>query len=243
MCTLVLFDIDGTLTKSRQIIKPEMKKLLQQLKTKVKVGLVGGSDFCKAQEQMDTDCLEKEFDYIFSENGLVAYKNGKLLQKTSLKEYLGEDKIKGFINFTLKTLSDIDVPVKRGNFIEFRTGMINVSPCGRQVTQEEREEFNEYDSKHKIRKNLINQLTERFPNSPLTYSIGGQISIDIFPKGWDKTYCLQFVEKDFKVIHFFGDNTISGKNDYEIYMDPRTVGHTVKSPEDTAEQIKSIFNL
>lgn len=27
-------------------------------------------------------------------------------------------------------------------------------------------------------------------------------------QGWDKTYCLQFLEKDnFKTIHFFGDKT------------------------------------
>ncbi len=26
-------------------------------------------------------------------------------------------------------------------------------------------------------------------------------------QGWDKTYCLQFVNKDFDVIHFFGDKT------------------------------------
>lgn len=26
-------------------------------------------------------------------------------------------------------------------------------------------------------------------------------------QGWDKTYCLQFVEEDFDTIHFFGDKT------------------------------------
>lgn len=26
-------------------------------------------------------------------------------------------------------------------------------------------------------------------------------------QGWDKTYCLQFVNKDFDTIHFFGDKT------------------------------------
>lgn len=26
-------------------------------------------------------------------------------------------------------------------------------------------------------------------------------------QGWDKTYCLQFVEKDYDEIHFFGDKT------------------------------------
>jgi hydroxymethylpyrimidine pyrophosphatase-like HAD family hydrolase len=37
---------------------------------------------------------------------------------------------------------------------------------------------------------------------------GGQISFDIFPVGWDKTYALQHVQHEgFKTIHFFGDKT------------------------------------
>ena len=40
-------------------------------------------------------------------------------------------------------------------------------------------------------------------------SIGGQISFDVFPKGWDKTFCLGLIKelKDYKAVHFFGDKT------------------------------------
>ena len=38
----------------------------------------------------------------------------------------------------------------------------------------------------------------------LTFSIGGQISFDVFPTGWDKTYSLKFLE-EFDEVHFFGD--------------------------------------
>jgi hypothetical protein len=34
------------------------------------------------------------YDYVFSENGLVAHKAGKLLAVQSLKVHLGEDKLK-----------------------------------------------------------------------------------------------------------------------------------------------------
>ena len=78
----------------------------------------------------------------------------------------------------------------------------------------------------------------------LFYVIGGQISIDVFPSGWDKTYALNFVEKDgFKEIHFFGDKTAKGGNDHEIFEDPRTIGHTVLSPEDTIAQLKELIGL
>lgn len=48
------------------------------------------------------------------------------------------------VNFLLKYLSDVRLPKKRGTFIEFRTGMINVSPIGRNATVEERNEFEEW---------------------------------------------------------------------------------------------------
>jgi phosphomannomutase len=54
---------------------------------------------------------------------------------------------------------------------------------------------------------MVEVLRKEFADLNLTFSIGGQISFDVFPKGWDKTYCLQFVEKDFPEIHFFGDKT------------------------------------
>ena len=38
--------------------------------------------------------------------------------------------------------------------------------------------------------------------------VGGQISIDVFPKGWDKTFCLKHLQGEgFDTIHFFGDKT------------------------------------
>jgi len=36
---------------------------------------------------------------------------------------------------------------------------------------------------------------------------------------------------------------MKGGNDYEIYTDPRTVGHSVKNPEDTLVQVKKLFAL
>ncbi|KAG9543627.1 eukaryotic phosphomannomutase, partial [Aureobasidium melanogenum] len=142
-----------------------------------------------------------------------------------------------------------EIPKKRGTFIEFRNGMINVSPIGRNASIEERNEYEKYDLEHGIRKKFVEDIKAAFPDLGLTYSIGGQISFDVFPRGWDKTYCLQHVEaekqygNEYTTIHFFGDKTYKGGNDYEIYEDPRTIGHSVKSPEDTAAELKKLFDL
>ena len=86
--------------------------------------------------------------------------------------------------------------------------MVNVSPIGRNASSEERNEYEKFDKQHKIREKMIQEIHKRFPDIGMTYSIGGQISFDCFPTGWDKTYCLRHVEKDgYTTIHFFGDKT------------------------------------
>lgn len=88
-----------------------------------------------------------DFDYCFAENGLTAYKDGKALSSQSFIGWLGEEKYKNFVRFVLHYIADLDIPIKRcvgssvlgivderthrGTFIEFRNGMVNVSPIGR----------------------------------------------------------------------------------------------------------------
>ena len=47
--------------------------------------------------------------------------------------------------------ADLKIPVKRGTFIEFRKGMLNVSPIGRNCSQAERDEFERYDKDAGVR--------------------------------------------------------------------------------------------
>jgi hypothetical protein len=78
---------------------------------------------------------------------------------------------------------------------------------------------------------MVEVLQKEFAHLGLTYSIGGQISFDVFPKGtsaglersmsfltsrltlaigWDKTYSLNHIEPEgFTEIHFFGDKVRS----------------------------------
>ncbi|XP_056308193.1 phosphomannomutase 2 [Danio aesculapii] len=239
--TLCLFDVDGTLTAARQKATADMHEFLSKLKQRVKVGVVGGSDLDKIKEQLGDDVIDR-VDYVFAENGLVAYRFGQLHSVQNIQAYLGEDILQEFINFCLNYLSKIKLPKKRGTFIEFRNGMLNVSPIGRSCSQQERIEFFELDKKEKIRETFVSVLKEEFAGKGLAFSIGGQISFDVFPEGWDKRYCLGIVEKDsYQHIHFFGDKTMPGGNDYEIFVDPRTIGHEVKSPEETQRICKELF--
>lgn len=239
---LILFDVDGTLTASRQIVKQNMLDCLLKLKkvNNLDIAIVGGSDLDKQHEQLGEENL-KLFDYVFSENGLMAFQGGELINKTSIAKEMGEDNIKKLVNASLRYMSELDIPVKRGTFVEFRNGMINLCPVGRSCSQEERIQFYEYDKKHKIRKNMVKHLSNELSDLDLSFSIGGQISIDVFPKGWDKTYCLQFVKDKYDKFYFFGDKTHEGGNDYEIFNHQLTEAYTVTKPEDTIEKLNDLF--
>ncbi|XP_014203875.1 phosphomannomutase [Copidosoma floridanum] len=239
---ICLFDVDGTLTMPQQCIDKSLDNYIQNtLRSKFDVAVVGGSDLSKLTRQLGEDVFTK-YDYVFAENGLVAYrKEKKIWSKTILSE-IGEEKLQDFINFSLHYISQLRLPFKRGNFIEFRTGMINISPVGRNCTIEERNQFYEYDAKHHVREKFIQALKKEFTHLHVTYSIGGQISFDVFPTGWDKTYCLKHVT-GYNEIHFFGDKTREGGNDYEIYESDLTVGHRVTDPDDTLKQLETLIKF
>ena len=241
--TLLLFDIDGTLTEARKTIKENMVECLKKVSSyeDIDIATVGGSDLSKAKEQLKStiDLLK----FVFTENGLVYLDEKKELHKVNkISSFLGYDKLKEFVNFCLKYISELDIPVKTGTFVELRTGLINISPIGRNCSQEERDAFVIYNKEHHIleqfRETVVKNFSEKFG---LEISIGGQISFDVFPFGWDKRYCLQFVEKLYDNIIFFGDKGYVGGNDYEIMTNEKiTKGIRVKNPEDTIELINKI---
>jgi len=237
--SIVLFDVDGTLTPPRQTATEDMLTLLQELRKRVTVGIVGGSNFEKIAEQLGS-AIATDYDFVFAENGTICYHTGKMTHKNSFENFLGKDRYDEMIKFFYDYIASIDIPVKTDEFVEVRTGMVNVSPIGRKCTQQQRDEFYEYDKQHNIRKAMVEVMQKKFDGWGLKFSIGGQISIDIFPIGWDKTFCLRYLDK-FKKIYFFGDKTEPGGNDYEIFTSPLVQGTKVRDPTDTAKYLNEWF--
>ena len=147
-----------------------MLALLSALRQNVAIGFVGGSNLAKQQEQLGTPEIPVTslFDFSFAENGLVAYKFDVPLASQSFINWLGESKYKGLVKFILHYIADLDIPIMRGTFVEFRNGMINVSPIGRNASIEERLEFERYDKEHKIRETFVGVLREKFGGLGLT---------------------------------------------------------------------------
>ena len=108
------------------------------------------------------------FDFSFGENGLTAYRVGKPLSSNSFINWIGEERYQTLADFCLKYIANLKLPKKRGTFIEFRNGMINVSPIGRNATADERAEFEVYVH-FSVRWNLL--LTYRLLYADMTRSI------------------------------------------------------------------------
>ena len=109
-------------------------------------------------------------------------------------------------------------PHRYGNHIEDRGSMVNFSVVGRDCTQEQREEYFEWDKQSLERKIIAQAIKEKFPN--LDAVIGGQISIDIYPKGMDKSQVLNVIEQERLVPSseyiFIGDGIENYGNDYPL---------------------------
>jgi phosphomannomutase len=235
--TMLLFDIDGTLTMPRQTISPDMKSFLKEWSKKIPLSIVSGSNLEKIYEQLG-DCLDL-FEYVFSENGTVVHYKGELVQVCSMSEYLGEHVVDDLVAFGLSYMKDLDLPLKTTQFVEVRNGMLNFAPIGRSCSKKQRDEFEEYDKEKLIRAKLITSIYNHFPDIPIRCSKGGQISIDVFPQGWDKTFCLSHL-KEYQKIIFFGDKGYVGGNDYEIFKDDRVEAHHVLNPQDTMKQVQNL---
>ena len=110
---IALFDVDQTLTPARQTIQQDMIDTLNAVMEKgVHVGIVSGSDIVKVTEQIGEDMVKRS-EYCFGENGLFAMRKGVEFDKQSIKKHYGEDKLKKLINFCLRYIADLDIPIKR----------------------------------------------------------------------------------------------------------------------------------
>ncbi len=211
MKTVYAFDVDGTLTPSRLTMDPVFKKFFLDFCKYNYVYLVTGSDKDKTIEQVGEEvwnaaagCLQSCGNHIFVK-GKEVYRNNW---------NPGEDLIK-----LLKSFLNISKWKKQtSNHIEIRTGLCNFSVVGRDCTQEQRDEYGEWDDINKERLDMAAIINESFPL--LEASVGGQISIDIHPKGANKSQAKEWIlnqhlEENVK-IHFYGDKTMEGGNDYDL---------------------------
>ena len=229
-----LFDVDGTLTEHRRKMSATFMNLFLDWAEKKSVFLVAGSNLEKVDEQVPPEVIGV-CDGVFCSmaNQLWSGRNNLVYENEWTPD---PHLVESLIAFQMYTKFPIR-PKRggRGEIIERRTGMINFTTIGRNADMEERERYYEWDKKTGERKNIVEQLQESF--SDLDFRIGGQISIDIQPKGINKSQASKWVRENLGgEIVYFGDKCHVGGNDYDICLDVRENGgvvHEVECPDDT----------
>ena len=131
-----------------------------------------------------------------------------------------------------------------GNFITYRGSMINWSPAGRNGSGEDRESFVDFDKKTGYRKKVLSDLHEFLRDNSISVkaSLGGDTSFDLFPLGWDKTFCLKYFDSNSN-FYFFGDRCYPGGNDFEIYEKIKKIGsaYSVSGPQQTYQILTQLI--
>tara|TARA_B100000424_G_scaffold261091_1_gene245633 strand:+ start:769 stop:1530 length:762 start_codon:yes stop_codon:yes gene_type:complete len=251
MHNLYIFDIDGTLTPSRQKMTPEFSKFFDTWADKNNYYLVTGSDLEKVEEQIPISYIDKA-QGLFTCCGNQFYMNKlwKSGDKQEMHRYIKyNNKFNvpdGLEEFLMHKVKDSMCPIRVGNHIENRDSMLNFSVVGRDCNQEQREEYFEWDKKNKERKYIVNQLKSKFQT--LEASIGGQISIDIYEPGMDKSQIFSHIQKNYQGLVdktiFIGDRTTENGNDYPLAKlmnnTPACEVYQTDGPENTIQILKEL---
>ena len=228
-----IFDVDGTLTPSRQKMDPEFQAWFLQFCKEEPVFLVSGSDYPKTVEQLGEDiCYHVK--RVFSCSGNDIWMQGQNFSTTDWKAP----------DFVIKWLNDelIRSPyqTRTGNHIEERPGCLNFSIVGRNATAEQRANYVKYDTLNKERQNIAATFNHIFAesNARITAKIGGETGLDIYPIGKDKSQIIKEF-RPYDDLVFFGDKMDEGGNDKPL-ADVNTKGtnHHVRDWQHTFELLK-----
>ena len=200
-----IFDVDGTLTQSRQQINFEFMCFMIKFCCTYDVYLVTGSDRAKTIEQVGLDVYNRSIR-VYNCSGSDVYEKDINVYKSNWKP------TRKLINFLSDELDYSAFPHKTGNHIEHRPGGINFSVLGRgEDSMKHRKEYVKWDINTTERILMSDRIKSEFPD--LNIQIGGETGLDISDS--DKSQIL----KDFNPednIHFFGDMMEEGQNDYPL---------------------------
>tara|TARA_R110002051_G_scaffold47414_1_gene93865 strand:+ start:138 stop:878 length:741 start_codon:yes stop_codon:yes gene_type:complete len=208
-----LFDVDGTLTHPlTEVDDIFAEAFLNWKRTKNKiVYLVTGSDIKKTKQQLFSSFID-QCEGIFTCSGNVFYSKGRQIYENKLE--LPDDFIEN-----LQLYLDIGTQwrKKTGTHIEIRSGMVNFSTVGRDASPHLREAYYKWDQAAREREDIVEYIQGLYP--AFEASIGGQISVDIYPRGYNKGQVVEKIAElhgaDVSMV-FVGDRNLPGGNDWPL---------------------------
>lgn len=229
-----IFDVDGTLTPSRQPMDEEFARWFEHFATHHAVYLVTGSDRKKTLEQIP-ESIYNLCVRVYQCAGNDVWEQNRHIRDNKIELPID------VINQLNQEVDDSQFEFKTGNHIDIRPGLVNFSIVGRNANQYQRERYIAWDQAKRERKEIAYRLTQMF----LTYGfqVAGDTGIDITENGRGK----EQITQDFgphEKIEFFGDKMNPGGNDYSLALELSKSGqgiHQVRNWEDTWTILKKLL--
>jgi phosphomannomutase len=235
----LVFDVDGTITPSRDKIDPAYAEVLLELSKKVDIYFLTGSDFAKTKEQLGD--LTKVVKGSYQCAGNELWVNDELVQ--SVPEFTMSNS--AMLKWCKQRLAESPFPVRTGKkHIDLRPGMMNFSIIGRGCTKKQRQQYIKYDEKTNEREQLARDFNEVFRS--YSAQIAGETGIDVCEEGRDKGQVYKPLQEVYNSIIFFGDDTQEGGNDFPFAKQIQSFPHRcfhVSGPEETFELLEGIKRL
>lgn len=224
-----IFDVDGTLTPSRQKIDAKFKEWFTEFCINNDVYLVTGSDYAKTQEQLG-DYLLRWPVFVYACSGNDVWAKGERIRT---KEWTLPDEPRRLLESWLKVSK---FSLRTGKHFEDRPGTCNFSIVGRNATLGERKLYIQHDIEFRERETIALQFNMLYGDT-ISAKIGGETGIDIYPAGWDKSQILADFEPEDRIF-FFGDRMEVGGNDHPLKVaNTRGNNYHVKNWHETWERL------
>lgn len=235
----VIFDLDGTITKSRSLIRPDMSCALINLSKKFNLIIISGAS--KVQ-------IKKQIPWIDNGNATVMAESGNDIFKgdtTIFKTYLNFDDVFEIMNHIKKIYEKYGFGDEvGGDRIEIRGGQVSWSVIGHNTGKRIKESF---DPTGSLRRRFLEEVP--FESEGLSVKIGGTTCLDYTKKDCGKKGNLKKLlsigdsccdDDDNKNRYvYFGDQLYKGGNDEEVKDIMECV--EVKNSEETLKFIKYLY--
>ncbi|HEX3095496.1 MAG TPA: HAD-IIB family hydrolase [Patescibacteria group bacterium] len=230
---LVVFDLDGTLAKSKSVIDAEMVELLTELLTHKKMAVIGGGKYGLFKHQLLSQLKidKKLFNnlYLFPTTATAFYRYNSGWKNVYLHQLTKEERslIKKTFQKVFKEIGYKHPKKTYGPVIEDRGTQVTFSALGQEVVsvlgKKGLKMKDDWRDEHTPTKMKIAKLMAKYlPN--LEIRAAGHTSVDVTKKGIDKAYGLKQIEKYLKVkikdMIFVGDAIFPGGNDYAVTKTP-----------------------
>jgi phosphomannomutase len=238
MATAYIFDVDGTLTPSRQSMDKKFAVWFKAFCNANDVYLVTGSDRPKTIEQIG-EVIYNSCQRVYNCSGNDVWEKDNNVYSNTWELPSAP------MNFLRHELNQSKFKNKNGEHFEIRPGMLNFSIPGRGISLVERQQYVLWDRKHCERENIAEQFNSLYKHHGIISSVGGETGLDIFPVGCDKSQILKDFD-DYDELIFFGDRCDINGNDFSIahsiQINKRGKVHHVKSHVHTANILKNKYS-